>query len=243
VASKAIIASIVLHLLVAVGLASMSIRRRSTTPVTIEVVDGAGRRSHAPPAARAPAAAIGAVASLRPTFHRAPPAPAREAPRPAEPPAPSSAAAPLDTGLTLGNESGSGDGVSLPRAGPKRSAPPHPPARPPAVTKKRIAEPLHPAEEECHEAPSKPAPLARPIAIEYTRKAQEDGVEGRLVLAITVGADGAVSQVQVTAPVEPSLDAAAVAAVKTWRFQPALRCGKPIPGGVYTIARRFELGD
>ena len=131
----------------------------------------------------------------------------------------------------------------MPRAGPKRAEAPHPPAHAPAAAKRRIAQPVHPAEEECHEAPTKPAPLARPIAIEYTRKAQEDGVEGRLVLAITVGADGAVSQVEVTAPVEPSLDAAAIAAVKTWRFQPARRCGKPIPGGVYTIARRFELGD
>ncbi|HEX9103213.1 MAG TPA: energy transducer TonB, partial [Polyangia bacterium] len=43
--------------------------------------------------------------------------------------------------------------------------------------------------------------------------------------------------------VDAALDAAAVAAVKTWTFKPAMRCGKPMSGGVFTLARRFELGD
>ena len=63
------------------------------------------------------------------------------------------------------------------------------------------------------------------------------------MLRITVGADGVVADVQVQSAVDPALDAAAVAAVKTWTFKPAMRCGKSMAGGVFTLARRFELGD
>jgi len=49
--------------------------------------------------------------------------------------------------------------------------------------------------------------------------------------------------VQVQGSVDAALDAAAVAAVKTWTFKPAMRCGKAMAGGVFTLARRFELGD
>jgi outer membrane biosynthesis protein TonB len=52
-----------------------------------------------------------------------------------------------------------------------------------------------------------------------------------------------VTDVAVVTGVDPALDAAAIATVKTWRFRPALACGKPVAGGVYTIARRFVLGD
>ena len=62
-------------------------------------------------------------------------------------------------------------------------------------------------------------------------------------MRITVGADGSVTDVQVQGSVDAALDAAAVAAVKTWTFKPAMRCGKAMAGGVFTLARRFELGD
>lgn len=69
------------------------------------------------------------------------------------------------------------------------------------------------------------------------------GVEGRLVLQVTVDADGRVSAVSVVSAVFPALDAAAMEAVKTWWFEPSRACGKAVAGGVYTLARRFELGD
>lgn len=94
----------------------------------------------------------------------------------------------------------------------------------------------------CTEAPSKPEPTAK-TEIEYTDQARQEGVEGRLVLKVTVDANGAVTDVVVVSSVDPSLDAAAIAAVKQWRFKPAMACGKPVAGGTYTLARRFELGD
>ena len=94
----------------------------------------------------------------------------------------------------------------------------------------------------CTEEPTKPEPISK-TEIGYTQQARQDNVEGRLVLRVTVDENGAVTSVTVVSSVEPSLDAAAIEAVKQWRFKPAMRCGRPVAGGTYTIARRFELGD
>jgi len=111
--------------------------------------------------------------------------------------------------------------------------------------KRRIHElgPGGPAvEEHCTEEPSKPEPVFK-TEIEYTAAARAEGVEGKLKLRVVVGADGSVMSVDVLSSVSPELDAAAVAAVKHWRFKPAMACGKAIAGGTYVLARRFELGD
>jgi protein TonB len=79
--------------------------------------------------------------------------------------------------------------------------------------------------------------------IEYTASARAEGIEGKLKLKLIVGADGQVTNVEVLSAVAPELDAAAVAAVRLWRFKPAMMCGRPVAGGVYIVARRFELGD
>jgi protein TonB len=97
-------------------------------------------------------------------------------------------------------------------------------------------------EERCTDEPSKPEPVFK-TEIEYTATARSEGIEGKLKLKIVVGADGSVMAVEVLASVSPELDAAAVAAVKQWRFRPAMACGKPVAGGTYVLARRFELGD
>jgi len=97
-------------------------------------------------------------------------------------------------------------------------------------------------EERCTEEPSKPDPVFK-TEIEYTAAARADGIEGKLKLRVVVGADGEVVRVDVLSSVSPELDAAAVAAVKHWRFRPAMACGKPVAGGTYVLARRFELGD
>ena len=81
------------------------------------------------------------------------------------------------------------------------------------------------------------------LEIEYTDQARADGVEGKLKLRVTISATGEVTNVEVLAGVQASLDAAAIASVKQWRFKPAMRCGKPFAGGTFVIARTFELGD
>lgn len=102
--------------------------------------------------------------------------------------------------------------------------------------------PSLPGDITCHEDPTKPEPVYKKD-IEYTASARAEGIEGKLKLKLTVGADGQVINVEVLSAVAPELDAAAVAAVKLWRFKPAMMCGKAVSGGVYIVARRFELGD
>jgi protein TonB len=114
----------------------------------------------------------------------------------------------------------------------------------PGAPRRRLHEPGAPnqAEEACDEEPSKPVVVYK-SDIEYTATAKAEGVEGKLKLKLTIGADGSVTEVEVIASVEPALDAAAVAVVKQWRFKPALRCGKPVAGGSFVVARTFELTD
>ncbi len=169
------------------------------------------------------------------------PVPLKNAPTHAPEPAP----APVDTHVTMSNDDGPGIDV-----GPKKGEQPKASA-PKAASHERPAKEKvlggsvkgNPEDDNCTEAPSKPSPLTRPSEIEYTQDARANGIEGRLILRITVAADGSVADVQVQGSVDAALDAAAVAAVKTWTFKPAMRCGKPMAGGVYTLARRFELGD
>jgi TonB family protein len=139
-----------------------------------------------------------------------------------------------------------GGAVAIPVARPAHAAAPTKVASMEAEPRRRRIHELGPggpsSEERCTEEPSKPEPVFK-TEIEYTAAARADGIEGKLKLRVTVGADGSVVAVDVLASVSPELDAAAVAAVKRWRFRPAMACGKPVAGGTYVLARRFELGD
>jgi len=96
----------------------------------------------------------------------------------------------------------------------------------------------------CNEEPTKPEPIFK-TEINYSvyPQAQQDGIEGKLKLRFTVGETGEVTNVEVLAGIDPGLDAAVVATAKSWRFKPALACGKPVAGGTYVFAARFELGN
>lgn len=65
-------------------------------------------------------------------------------------------------------------------------------------------------------------------AIGYPETAEEEGVEGRVVVSFVVTERGEVEEAEVTAPVHPALDAAALAAVERARFLPAHRDGHPV---------------
>jgi periplasmic protein TonB len=186
------------------------------------------------------------------------PKPKPQAPRPqadtapeplknAPSPAPEAPSAPVETNLEMSNDTGPGIAVGPPRPqGPKspQGAGPSSAQKQGPVEKKKAAGPRedNPEEDTCTEAPTKPVPVQR-TEIEYTQEARSNNVEGRMVLRITIGADGSVLKVEVVQKVDPSLDAAVVAAVKGWVFKPSMRCGKAMAGGVYTMAKDFELSD
>jgi protein TonB len=94
---------------------------------------------------------------------------------------------------------------------------------------------------ECAEKPSKPQVLSQ-VEISYPASARSKGIEGEVVLRAHVDISGGVSKVDVVRSVAADVDGAAAAALKAWRFRPALACGKAT-SGTYTMTYRFELGS
>lgn len=166
-------------------------------------------------------------------------------PSTAPPPVAAPAAAPVATDIAMSNDVGMDMGTGAkPHEETKPAATKPKPGAAPVKTPVHVDEPP-PSKTEagaCTEPPGKPEPTMK-SEIEYTEEARAAGIEGRLVLEVTVDDNGNVTDVKVITGVDPALDASAIATVKTWKFKPALACGKPVAGGTYRIARRFELGD
>lgn len=83
------------------------------------------------------------------------------------------------------------------------------------------------------------APADRGVAYErvreprYPASARVRGIEGETVLRVLVAADGQVRSVSVAASSgHRELDQAALAAVRTWRFQPAIEQGRTVAAWV-----------
>ena len=74
---------------------------------------------------------------------------------------------------------------------------------------------------------SAPIPIYKPEP-SYTKEARAAKLQGTVVLWIIVGADGAVTDAKVVEPFDKGLDENAVQAVKTWKFKPAVKAGKPV---------------
>lgn len=71
--------------------------------------------------------------------------------------------------------------------------------------------------------------ISTPKPISYPRWAIRQGWEGRFVMAIEVLLDGSVGRYKVMESTGHSLlDGTAVKAVKSWKFQPAVKNGKPM---------------
>jgi protein TonB len=179
------------------------------------------------------------------------------APKPAAPPptaAPVHAApvhsAPIATNLAMSNTGSAGGldvgpGIGLhgradaPAAAAVKTAS--------AISEKRIQKVKDEsggADAPCTEEPTKPvAEVKSELSYALHPQAQADGLEGTFRARLTIDADGQVSDVEVQAGIEPAFDAALVAALKTWRFKPAMACGKPVAGGTFVVKRTFELGD
>lgn len=74
----------------------------------------------------------------------------------------------------------------------------------------------------------------------YTPEARKAGIEGSVALSITVDERGKVSDVDVMEGLGYGLDEQAAKTVKTWKFNPALKDGKPVAVRVIVVAS-FKL--
>lgn len=86
--------------------------------------------------------------------------------------------------------------------------------------------------EELPEAITKVTPV-------YPDRAREQGIDGQVLVQALVGKDGLVRDVRIISSI-PSLDDAAVAALRQWRFKPALTKGVPVAVWV-AIPVKFSL--
>ena len=74
---------------------------------------------------------------------------------------------------------------------------------------------------------SAPRPIYDPEP-EYSEEARLAKFQGDVLLWVVVGPDGKTRDVRVQRSVGMGLDEKAVAAVRTWRFQPAMKDGRPV---------------
>jgi TonB family protein len=62
----------------------------------------------------------------------------------------------------------------------------------------------------------------------YTKEAKDAKVQGTVILRITVDANGNVTDAEVEKGLDKGLDENAVNTLKTWKFKPATKNGKPV---------------
>jgi TonB family protein len=63
---------------------------------------------------------------------------------------------------------------------------------------------------------------------DYSREGKGQGIQGVVRLDVIIGTDGRVHNARVVKSLEPSLDAKALERVKTWKFTPSTKDGKPV---------------
>ena len=87
----------------------------------------------------------------------------------------------------------------------------------------------------------RPPVKLRDVAPAYPADARAANIQGRAILEITINEAGAVSGIVPLRSPSPSLEQAAVDAVRQWRYRPTLLNGEPV-GVVMTVTVDFSLG-
>lgn len=128
-------------------------------------------------------------------------------------------------------------GTGSPRLVETKPVPPPPPAEPAGVP--QSSQPGMPAAPVAS-ADTAPVPIDRP-APAYPRDALRRGESGEVLLRVEVDAAGLPTSVAIVrGSGSRSLDRAAQAVVRTWRFQPAQRDGLPVTGE-FQVPIAFDL--
>ena len=75
---------------------------------------------------------------------------------------------------------------------------------------------------------------------EYTENARQAKLEGAVVLYVEIGVGGQARNFRVVRSLGRGLDEKAIECVRQWRFDPALKDGKPVPARA-TVEVNFRL--
>jgi protein TonB len=202
------------HVAFAAGLAAIPARAvRETIAITLAETKKAPPGATVDPAPKAPEPPAATTHVARAKL--APPAQAAPAPATNSQASRSLDALP-DFGLSL---SGTGGGLAVApasTASPALSAP------------KVLARTLAPSKtaDDCDEPPAKPKLVSQPIPT-YTDDARSAGTAGKVRVEIGVDERGRIVSVRILQGLGHGLDEAALAAARSARFEPAVRCGKP----------------
>lgn len=78
------------------------------------------------------------------------------------------------------------------------------------------------------------------VAPSYPEDVKKERIEGVVVVQTVIAKDGSIARTRILKGVHPSLDAAAVEAIRTWRFEPALLDGEPV-AVYYNLTINFRL--
>jgi len=70
--------------------------------------------------------------------------------------------------------------------------------------------------------------LIHKVDVRYTEETREAGIQGEVTVSMEIIPDGNTQNVRVVEGLNPDLDRNAIAAVKEWRFKPAMKDGKPV---------------
>ena len=85
------------------------------------------------------------------------------------------------------------------------------------------------------------AKLIYKVEPEYPDDARARKIEGSVQLGLTIDHDGVPQNIQIKRSLDPSLDQAAVDAIRKWRFEPAMKNGQPVSMWV-VVEIYFEPG-
>ncbi len=75
---------------------------------------------------------------------------------------------------------------------------------------------------------------------EYSESARKAKIQGTVLMALAINAEGTVDAVKVVCSLEPGLDANAADAAKKWKFTPATKDGKPV-SVQFEVSTNFRL--
>jgi periplasmic protein TonB len=235
--------SLIVHVGLSAGIGSIPKTRPPRKVSTVKMFDAKPAKKKAAEEEQKPAKVDEKPKPPPPPKNTPPPAPTA-----ATPPTPQATMAALpDFGLSLGGGV-EGGGIAIPVAGMAanaanaNSAANRGAGGGPAEKRVRAAAPKpSEAADGCIEEPTKPKAVEK-VQPQYVDEARAANVEGVVKVEFRVGADGEVLEARVIQGLGHGLDQAAVAAAKRWKFNPALRCGKPVESR-HVVSMRFQLGD